>query len=232
MLGDDLDRMDDERLDLVKKTLPRPREVAVPINLFACVHPATPRVFHRHIVKAWGSFDVVAVYNFSDDLLRESVSMADLQLDPVKRHLVFEFWNGEYQGRITGQLVAVVPPRSVRVYRLTEDTHAPTLMGTDMHLLMGEMEILDCAWDPSAMTLSGRVIRPAGERGSLFIHAPETVRVTTPRGVSIAKDARDMTLIIRVPLRFGVEGGGIESFRIGFAPLSAPQKLDTRHDQG
>lgn len=231
MLGDDLARIDGERLSLIKKTLPRPREVARPVNLFSCVHPAMPRVFHRKVVKPWGRHDVVALYNFSDELARESVALADLGLDPARRYLAFEFWNGEYQGRMSGALTATVPPRCVRVYRLTEDAGRPALMATDMHVLMGEMEILSCAWDAASMTLSGKAWRPRGERGSVFLHAPETVRVTTPLGVYIAKDARDKTLILRVPLDFSGTAGGDGSFRVSFALLPGVQELKTAHDE-
>lgn len=231
MIGDDIDRMEDERLALIKKTLPRPRDVAFPVGLFRRAHPELPRVFHRRVEKPWGRYDVVAVYNFGADLMRENVAMADLGLDPRKGFHAFEFWNCEYLGRFAGTLPAVVPPHSVRVYRLTPDTGSPALMGTDMHLLMGEVELLEYAWDPATMTLSGRAIRPVGETGNLFINAPEGLRVKNPEGLWIAKDARDRTLIIRVALRFG--GGPDDGrFRVVFAPVASPQELLKEHDRG
>jgi hypothetical protein len=231
MIGDDIDRMDEERLSLIKKTLPRPREVAFPVGLFRRAAPELPRVFHRRIEKPWGRFDVVAVYNFGVDLMRENVAMADLGLDPAAKFHAFEFWNGEYLGSFAGTLPAAVPPHGVRVYRLTPDTGAPTVMGSDMHILMGEVELLDLRWDPAAMTLSGRATRPAGETGNLYLHAPEGLRVTTPAGVWIAKDARDRTLILRVALRFG-SGADDGRFRVGFAPVGSPQELLKEHDRG
>jgi hypothetical protein len=229
MLGDDLDRMDEERLALIKKTLPRPKEVAFPVDLFDAVHPAHPHVFQRKIHKPWGDFDVVAVYNFGDDLLRERIALADLRLDPAARYLVWEFWNSAYLGRAQRELVAIVPPRSVRVYRLVADRGVPTLLGTDMHLTMGEMEIEDCRWDAATLTLSGQALRPAGERGNVFIHAPETMRVATPRGVWIAKDARDNTLILRVALEFN---GSPAGWRIAFAPLAQAVDVTKLHPDG
>lgn len=232
MIGDDLDRIDEERLSLIKKTLPRPREVAFPVNLFSHAHPDMPRVFHRRIEKPWGRFDVVAVYNFSSRMLEESVALADLGLDAAKRYLAFEFWNCEYVGRVSGALPAAVPPHCVRVYRLTEDKGVPTVLGTDMHVLMGEMDLADCAWDPASRTLRGRAHRPAGEKGSVFLHAPETVSVTTPRGVWIAKDARDKTLILRVSLSFTGASAEEGDFRVSFAMLPGVQDLATEHDRG
>lgn len=202
MIGDDVDRMDEERLALIKKTLPRSKEVAFPVDLFDSPYPDYPKIFHREIKKSWGSFDVVAVYNFTEELLRLPIELPKLKLKSDTDYLVWEFWNSEYVGRITETLTAVVPPKSVRVYRLVEDAGRPVMLGTDMHVMMGEMEIDQCTWDLQTRTLSGRVIRPAGERGNVFLHAPEGLRVVNPRGYWIAKDARDNSLIIRVSLFF------------------------------
>jgi len=221
MIGDDVDRMDEGRLDLIKKSLPRPTEVARPVRLFDAVHPDHPKVFHRAIHKPWGRYDVVAVYNFSADLLKEQIDLHDLRLETTARYLLWEFWNGEYLGRVEGHFEAVVAPHSVRVYRLAPDYNVPTLLGTDMHLLMGELEIEDCAWDATTLTLSGRATRPTGERGNVYLHAPETLRVTNPQGLWIAKDARDRTLVIRAALEFPA---GSADWCVRFAPL--PQVLD------
>jgi len=218
MIGDDLDRMDEERLRLIKQSLPRPREVAFPVRLFDAVHPDYPRVFARKITKPWGTFDVVAVYNFGAEARRESIALADLHLRADGPYLVWEFWNGEYVGRVREQLIADVPPRSVRVYRLVQYQGVPTLLGTDMHLLMGEMEIADCTWDAVSGTLSGRALRPAGEKGSVYIHVPETLRVADPHGCWIAKDARDKSLIVRLALDFPQ---GYADWSLRVVPLDA-----------
>ena len=223
MLGDDVDRMDDERLALIKKTLPRSRDVAAPVDLFDSPMPDHPKVFHRKILKPWGRFDVVAVYNFTDDLLRQPVELARLGLEPDADYLVWEFWNAEFVGTARDVFEAVVPPGSVRVFRLVEDTGQPVLVGTDMHVLMGEMEIDRCAWDADRRVLSGRAIRPSGETGNVFLHAPPTLRVANPRGHWLAKDARDSSLIIRCSLRF--EDGAAE-WAVQFAGLAEPLDMD------
>lgn len=228
MLGDDIDRIDAGRLELIKKTLPRPREVAFPVDLFDAVAPDCPRIFQRKIVKPWGRFDVVAVYNFTDDLLRLPVGLSKLGLKDQTPYLIWEFWNTEYVGRVTGVLNAIVNPRSVNVYRLTEDTGTPALLGTDMHLLMGEMEIDRCDWDAAAQTLSIRAVHPAGEQGSVFLHAPPLLRVANPRGHWIAKDARDNSLIIRCSSDFA---SGAAEWKVEFAGLNEVldmTKLDLR----
>lgn len=226
MLGDDIRHIDEERLNLIKQTLPRSRDVAFPVDLFDSVYPDPPTLFQRRIRADWGEYDVVAVYNFGRDLLRQSTDMRRLRLDPSATYLVWEFWASGFVGPMTGTLDTDVPPGAVRIYRLVRDPGHPVLLGTDMHLLMGEQEITACHWDAETRTLSGTAVRPAGERGSVFIHAPADLRVVNPAGHWIAKDARDSTLIIRVPL--ALERGHAD-WSIRFAGLTEPldmEKLD------
>jgi len=202
MIGDDVDRIASERLTLIKKTLPRPRDVAVPVDLWDTTYPEYPRIFHRCVEKPWGRFDVVAVYNMDEEPITRVVDLTRLGLNPEANYLVWEFWNEEYVGRVSGSLKAQVPKNSVRVFRLVQDTGAPVLLGTDMHVLMGEMEVDSCVWDAESLIFSGRALRPVGECGSVFIWAPPGLGVVNTNGYWIAKDVRDNSLLIRVALDF------------------------------
>ena len=213
MLGDDIDRIDEERLRLIKVTLPRSRDVAMPIDLFDSIVPNYPKVFHRRIDRHWGRFDVVAVYNFDPNPMHLSIALPVFGLRTDAVYLVWEFWNGELADYSCEILDARVPPGEVKVYRLVEDRGVPVLLGTDMHLLMGEVEISDCRWDAGACTLGGRAIRPAGESGNLFIYVPPAWRVANPAGLWIAKDARTDALIVRVALSFD---HGYADWSVGF----------------
>jgi hypothetical protein len=198
--------------------------VASPVDLFEAVHPDCPKVFHRRIEKPWGRFDVVAVYNFGPGLLTQAVELARLRLDPSAAYLVWEFWDERYLGRICGSLTARVPPHSVRVYRLAADEARPVVLGTDLHILMGEMEIAEVSWDAASRTLTGRALRPAGERGSVFLHAPASLRVASPQGVWISKDARDSSLVLRCALDFPQ---GEAAWSVRFAPLAEVPDMST-----
>jgi hypothetical protein len=203
MLGDDITYIEDERLSLIKKTLPRPKDVAVPVDLFTRKQQGYPRVYHRRIAQPWGSYDVVAVYNLETaQSIKQEVDLKSIGLDESRTYHVWEFWNVEYVGKIRGRMSVEIPALTVKVYRLTEDTGQPVILGTDMHVLMGEMEIDRCDWDSTQRTLSGRAIRPVGESGSVFIYAPPKMGVANPKGYFLGKDLDTGALIIRCPLRF------------------------------
>lgn len=215
MIGDDVDRMAPDRLDLLRKTLPRSRNVAFPVDLFDCPYPDHPKLFQQTVTKAWGRFDVVAVFNFGRDPLRQVIGWERLGLASGAYH-VWEFFNQQYVGTFESHAEVVVPPGAVRVLRLTRDSGHPEVMGTDMHLLMGEFELLDMSWNEKTQTLAGLAWRPRGEKGHLFVHAPSGLAVRNPRGLWIAKDGRNEHLVIKVPLDFS---GGEARWSVEFRTI-------------
>jgi hypothetical protein len=218
MLGDDVDRMSEARVDLLRKTLPRPHDVAIPVDLFDTPHPDHPKVFLRTVTTDWDTFRVVALYNMSAKPFEAAVPFEYLGIGPDSTQAVWEFWNQQYIGLATDNLNVTVPPRSVCVVRLTDAHPRPHLLGTDMHITMGETDVQSCAWDPKNATLTGTALRPTGETGSIFIRAPQGWTVATPEKVWIAKDATEHCLICKISLEFQQSTA---HWAIGFAKENA-----------
>ncbi len=216
MLGDDIDRISEERLALIKKVFPRTAECAVPVDLFDSPSPDYPKVFHQHVDAGWGEWEIVGVLNYGDEPLKKSVPLERLHVAPEDECLVWEFWNEQYLGAATEQVDALVPPRSARIYRILKRPDHPCVLSTDMHVMQGQAELVEVSWDAETMTLSGTATRPAGETGNLFIYAPKGLCVCNPQGFWIAKDAASECLIIRCQLHFGDKP---EPWSIQFAPI-------------
>ncbi|MEN6641803.1 MAG: hypothetical protein ABFE08_05095 [Armatimonadia bacterium] len=228
MLGDDIDRISEERLALIKKVFPRTPEIATPVDLFDRPLPDYPRVFHNHVKTEWGEWEVVSVLNYDDEPLTLPIPLERLSLPEGERCRVFEFWNEQYLGTISGELRAIVPPRSARVYRLSRYTGYPWVLGTDMHVMQGQVELADVRWDRDTMTLSVTATRPVGETGTVFVAAPKGLAVTNPAGYHIAKDAHDESLVITKQMTFGE---GAEGFEVRFKVYDeeyAMEELDLR----
>jgi len=206
MLGDDIRSIGEDRLALIKKTLPRSKDIGIPVDLFDSPYPVGPRLFHRRIEKRWGRFDVLAVYNLENRPMEMVVDFSKLGLDVEKEYLAWDFWNEELIGKIRRSMTILVPPETVKVIRLTENAHHPEIVGTDMHVMMGEMEIANYSYDAATMTCRLTANRPAGERGMVFIYAPDDVYVKNFDGLHIAKDGRDNSLVIGIPMLFDQSG--------------------------
>jgi alpha-galactosidase len=223
MLGDDITYIGEDRMSLIKATLPRPKDVATPIDLFTRNEQGCPRVYHRKVVQPYGRFDVVAVYNLgTGPTIQQEIALVELGLDGTKHYHAWEFWSSEYLGSNARSFSIEVPANSVKVIRLTEDNGQPVVIGTDMHILMGEVEIDRCQWDASTQVLSGRAIRPLNEKGSVFVYIPPKMGVADPKGDFIGKDIDRNCLIVRCLLRFDQ---GAADFKIKVYPLdvAAPE---------
>lgn len=205
MLGDDIGRISDERLALIKKVFPRTSHVATPVDLFDRPHPDYPRLFHNHVEAEWGAWEVVSVLNYDDEPLDLTVPLEKLGLTPDDQYLLWEFWNEQYLGVCSGSLRALVPPRSARVYRLYAQTGHPWIAGTDMHVMQGEVELSGVQWDHATLTLRGQVTRPSGNTGNVFIHVPKGMAILNPQGYHIGKDGNEECLVVSRQFEFSDE---------------------------
>jgi hypothetical protein len=93
MLGDDIGRMAEERLAMVKQLFPRPQECAVPLDLFEAPEPDYPKLFHLEIRRDWEQWNLVAIFNYRNDVLRQRIGFERLDLDPSSPQVVWDFWN-------------------------------------------------------------------------------------------------------------------------------------------
>ncbi len=202
MLGDDIDRISEERLDLIRKVFPRLAECARPLDLFEAAEPDSPKLFHLKVRTAWDTWDVLAVFNYGNEIARHRVPLAKMGLDPASGYLVWDFWNERPLGRQTGSLDIEVAPKSVKVLRLSRERLHPWVMSTDMHVRQGQAEILDCRWDAAARTLTLRASRAGRHPGNVFVRAPAGMSVANPQGLWLAKDGSDQALLIRVAFSF------------------------------
>ncbi len=203
MLGDALDRIADDRLALIKTILPRPADWPFPADLFRRVAPDDyARVLVVPVTTGWGAWSVVAVFNLDDRSAETEISMSELRLPARGLYRVWDFWHARYDGCVSDTFRVAVPPKSCRLLRLSAVTPHPWVLGTDLHVRQGQFELRDVAWESRAGRLRGVAVRPRGERGTLYLAAPPAWKPADYRGLFVAKDARDSTLLIRVPLEF------------------------------
>ena len=69
--------------------------------------------------------------------------------------------------------------------------------------------------DAETMTFRLKASRPDGHRGMAFIHAPDDVYVKNIDGLHIAKDGRDNSLVIGIPLVFDETESASREIRFG-----------------
>jgi len=218
MLGDDIARMSDDRLEMVKQVFPRLTETARPLDLFESVEPDYPKLFHLKVSRDWETWDLIACLNYGATTLHREVDLGHLGLDATAAYVAWDYWDQRYLGTQRRVLSFDVPPFSVRLLRIARQQDHPWLLSTDMHVRQGQAEIQDCRWNAETGTLTIRAQRPKGYKGNLFLYAPKGWALAEPAGLWIAKDGNDESLIVRKALEFSDQPSEI---RVAFKRLPA-----------
>lgn len=169
MYSDDLTRLPEERIRMMQQTLPGFEEAARPINLFSADMPDIWLLRCRQAGLEW---DLVALFNFSDEQRDFPVSWDDLGIPADRTCLVREFWTGAFHGAHTGSASFALPGLAARVFALWPAFDRPQFIGTDLHLSQGLAELVSLDWEPAAGRLSGALRRAPGIRGRVYVHTP------------------------------------------------------------
>ena len=80
-------------------------------------------------------------------------------------------------GCMSNELSVVIPPESVRVVRLTPLLDKPQVIGTDVRVRMGQVELSNVSYCEKTRTLGFAATRPVGEDGSVFPLMPQNLLV-------------------------------------------------------
>ncbi len=203
--GDHFKMLDPERLALVKKVLPRGKEMPLPVDLFTKTDLDNDfvRIFRLEVRKPWGTYALCAIFNLNESVRTLTLSDKFLRIPTDRDYVMYDFWNEEYIGTFRHEFTVDVPRQSATVLRLEEKHDHPWLLSTDMTVRQGDAEITDLKWDAKSLCLRGTARRATGESGNLFFIAPDRFKVVNDnKGVLVAKSARDMSLIIKKHIYF------------------------------
>ena len=172
-LGDEMDALDAERIDMLKRIMP-----------VVSLHSAEPEIKQRSqryqtvnssFCKKFGSWNVCGVTNFNDVTCRIKVdTKSDLQLDPSARYALFDFWNQTFTGICSGTFeldIAACDTSVLRVTRLGD--HSVELIGSNRHITQGEVEINDIIRQENRMEFSVNCIE--GEELILTLYLADDV---------------------------------------------------------
>lgn len=163
-----------ERMAMVPLCLPPSDVPARPIDLFDVGRDRDyPRVWRLHADAGWGQWEVVGLLNWSEEPIEQTVSFEELGLPSDAECLVYDFWTGTLAGRFTGSCAATVPAGAARCLRIMPVTDRPAVVGTDMHVTQGLVELSDVVWDEEKLTLSGQAERAPGASGNVLVWVPD-----------------------------------------------------------
>ena len=204
MMGDDIDRMDEERLRMIRLVFPRLTEAPRALDLFEKADLDYPRLFHLPVHREWDRWELLAVFNLENSTLGKPChwnAWVSTAAPPTPSGI---FWNQRFEGCQERRHF-----RGSAAHRRKNFCASPasaTIRGwfpRTCTFARGQAEVLDCRWDDAALTLTIRAQRPRQALlGSVYVHAPMGWALEEPKGLWLARDGRDKSLIIRKALEF------------------------------
>jgi hypothetical protein len=194
-LGSIMPDLTDERVDLLRKTLPTmpifpvdlfSRGADMDWNKFKHTTPDTyihnyPEILDLKVNAPAGTYDVVAMTNWRSWQKVEDLAFPEkLGLTKDTSYIAFDFWNQKIYGVFKDRMRVEIPPHDTRVFQLHPLLNRPQLVGISRHI-SGAYSALKVSWDNSTQTLSGTSQAVVGRPYALWIHVPDGVSVSKVR---------------------------------------------------
>lgn len=173
MLTDRMSILSPERAVLIRAFIPPYDGAVEPVGFKP--GPWEPNTWRLRIRRDFEDWWVVAQFNWTEEEMPFELDLAGVTGEPGRWH-VFDFWQRRYLGLAAGVVDGVVRPHGVRLASVRRDTARPQLVGTDIHVTQGGVEIEEMEWDQGGHILRIVVVQPAEASARLFLHVPSTFR--------------------------------------------------------
>jgi len=205
-----------------------------PVNLYRIDNWQAYDMFDLRIVKPWGTWDVVGLFNYSGQPVQKDLDLSRLNLEADQVH-VFEYWSSTYLGRLSndarisrrveaydGHLFSIVP----------DNEHYPSLLSTNRHLSQGGLDLESINWKQTGdeWTVSGRsghLVR-GDEYELIFFGGRYGVKeAKSSAGTAVITSDHGLARVGFLPKR-----SGAAEWQITFEPLhaatmeTAPESID------
>jgi hypothetical protein len=162
----------EERLDLLRRTMPAHGLLGRPADLF---ETDQPRVWLLTDTRRNVRRDVIGLFNWKENEPAEiAYEMGRLGLDAETTYTAFDFWEKKFAEPIRGTLKQTLPGASCRVLAVRPAADHPQLVSTSRHIAQCMVDVLDEEWDSTTKTLGGRSRVVGGD--------PYEMRIALPAG--------------------------------------------------
>ena len=182
-MGDNLPELSQERIELIKKTIPvidmHPADImdiAVDIDLFK---------INLLICRAYETWNVVDVMNTTCTCLKTSLDFNnDLHLDTEhnEEYIIYDFWDKKLLGRYFHSITLEIPAYGSRVLSIRRLVENPQIISTSRHITQGGFDLLHIEWISDKLILQGKSILVSNEEYEIVLHVPIGFKPTAVNG--------------------------------------------------
>ena len=164
--GDEFSALDENRIDLLKRSLPI-LDIH-PSDLFEAAFDNDRFLVNLNIEKAHESYLVSGVFNMTDANVKSSLSLRDDLHLPDGEYLVYDFYRDEFLGKITRNFELENYPYECRILAIRPFAGVPQIVSTSRHITQGAAEISDMKFENNILEFCASLIK--GDEYTVRIH--------------------------------------------------------------
>jgi len=198
-IGESLEDIDAGRMRLLTLVLPSYGQAARPLDLF--VH-TTPEVYDLAVKTYWDSWHVLFLQNWNEWDKSYDIEFSELGLDEKRTYAVFSFWDQAFLGEFRQSVGLRVGARKGEAYSIREVRATPWVLGTDLHLTQGGVELERVRHDTRAGQLSGLARRHAGAQGHVVAWMPSGYKLRSATGSYSVDPQPSGAAVVHLELNF------------------------------
>ncbi len=212
-ISERLHQLPAERLDIIKKAMPVYRNQGKgyafgrPMDL---LEHDPPELWNLEVRKEFGKWNVVGLFNWSDQPREKVLDLKSLGLDGKTSFAVYDFWEGRYLGIVQDSLEIKLKPLSCSLLAIHPAKKHPQFLSSNRHITQGGIDLDDVRWDDGTMKLSGasRVVK--GYPYLMTIRVPEGFSPTEYERCENAASTDSRILLLRInPPTTGIVNWGV-----------------------
>jgi hypothetical protein len=201
-LGENLEDYTPEKIRLLTLVLPSYGQAARPLDLF---ENNTPEIHDLAIARDWEQWHVLMLQNWNNWDKTYDIRFADLDLDASRIHWIFSFWDQTFLGEFRQAAKLTVRARKGETFSIRQARRTPWVLGTDLHLTQGGVELEDVRYDESSARLSGVARRHAGALGHVVAFVPPGYKLRAATGAYSLDPQPSGAAVVHLELKFADE---------------------------
>jgi hypothetical protein len=140
-----------------------------------------PAVWNLPIVKPFGKWNAVGVFNWSKEEHPFVLSPERLGLSARKRYVAYEYWSDRYLGEIAAAPALTLAPSSCRLLAVHETSDEPFILSTSRHLTQGAVDVADARWNGAKRTLAVSCDKLLPGSYAVILYVPPGMRLDAVR---------------------------------------------------
>lgn len=179
MIAEDVSALSAERQWLLTLLLPAYQGGCFrPVDLFA---DAAPRLLELYLCEGGRQWTVAAGLNWAGESVSDALDLSAIGLAPGEPHHAFDVLAQRYLAVFEGtEVLGPAPAHGVKLVNLVPASGKPQVVGTDLHITQGAVEISSESWDEKRSELALGLKDLHGRRGRIAVWAPGEMALSAP----------------------------------------------------